>query len=84
MKEILEIAKKTFDEYDKNKDGVLTAREMKPLLIKVSKLLNLPPATDEDIEDGIKRLDINKNKVLEFEEFFRFFNEVYPDIKDKA
>ena len=77
MKETSEVAKKTFDEYDKNKDGVLSIDELKPLLEKVATILNLPKASDEDIEAGIKKLDLNKNGVLEFNEFFQFFNEVY-------
>ena len=84
QKETIEIARKTFDAYDKNKDGVLTASELKPLLQRVAKLLNLPPASDEDINDGMKRLDLNDNKALEFDEFYNFFKEVYQDIKDKS
>ena len=83
MKETVDIAKKTFNEYDKNKDGVLSISELKPLLERIAILLNLPKASDEDIENGMKRLDINNNKVLEFDEFFRFFKEVYQDLSDK-
>lgn len=83
MKETFEVAKKTFNEYDKNKDGVLSISELKPLLERIAILLNLPKASDEDIENGMKRLDINNNKVLEFDEFFRFFKEVYQDLSDK-
>ena len=81
MKETVDIAKKTFDEYDKNKDGVLSIKEMKPLVERIAKVLKLPKASDQDIEEGIKRLDLNNNKVLEFDEFFRFFKEVYQDVK---
>ncbi len=77
MKESSDIAKKVFDEYDKNKDGVLSAAELKPLLERVSVALKLPKASDEDIEEGMKKLDINKNGFLEFNEFFQFFREVY-------
>ena len=80
MKDTLETAKKTFNEYDKNKDGVLSKEEIKPLLERVANLLNLPKATDEDIENGMKKLDLNNNNVLEFNEFFIFFKEVYQDL----
>ena len=82
MKETVDIAKKTFNEYDKNKDGVLSISELKPLLERIANLLKLPQASDEDIENGMKRLDYNNNKVLEFDEFFRFFKEVYPNLSD--
>ena len=77
MKETSEVAKKVFNEYDKNKDGALTSEEIKPLLERVAVLLNLQKPTDDDIEKGMKRLDLNKNGVLEFNEFFNFFREVY-------
>ncbi len=77
MKETSEVAKKVFNEYDKNKDGALTSEEIKPLLERVAVLLKLQKPTDDDIEKGMKRLDLNKNGVLEFNEFFNFFREVY-------
>ena len=83
MKETLDTAKKTFNEYDKNKDGTLSVAELKPLLEKIANLLNLPKATDEDIKRGMEKLDYNKNKVLEFDEFFQFFKRVYQDISDR-
>ena len=81
MKETAEVAKKTFNEYDENHDGVLSIDELKPLLEKVASILNLPKASDEDIKEGMKRLDLNKNGVLEFNEFFQFFREVYQAIE---
>ena len=76
-KESSEIAKKVFNKYDKNKDGSLSVDELKPLLEKLAESLKLPKPTDESIQEGIKRLDINKNGVLEFNEFYRFFLEIY-------
>ncbi len=81
LKEASDVAKKTFQEYDKNKDGRLTKEELIPLLEKVAKSLNLPKPSEKDVEDGIRNLDLNKNGVLEFNEFFKFFREVYQDLK---
>ena len=82
LKDASEVAKKTFNEYDKNKDGLLSAEELKPLLERVAILLNLPHASDSDIEEGMKKLDINKNKSLEFDEFFNFFREIYQELEE--
>ena len=82
-KEASDIAKKTFNEYDKNKDGKLSKDELRPLLERVASLLNLPKATDKDIEEGMKKLDSNKNGRLEFSEFYQFFREVYHQLEDK-
>ena len=83
LKDASFIAKKTFDEYDKNQDGVLSVAEIKPLLERISELLNLPKVNDADIEAGIKKLDLNKNKVLEFNEFFNFFRGVYRELENE-
>ena len=83
IKETVEIAKKTFNEYDKNKDGLLSKNELVPLLEKVAVALNLPKPNEKDVEDGIKKLDLNENGVLEFNEFFNFFREIYPELKDE-
>ena len=77
IKECSDVAKKVFAEYDKNGDGAISKEELKPLLERVSVALNLPKASDEDIEEGMKKLDLNKNGVLEFNEFFHFFREIY-------
>ncbi len=47
----------------------------------MASILNLPKASDEDIKEGMKKLDLNKNGVLEFNEFFQFFREVYQAIE---
>ena len=83
LKDASFVAKKTFDEYDKNQDGVLSVAEIKPLLERISELLNLPKVNDTDIEAGIKKLDLNENKVLEFNEFFNFFREVYRELENE-
>ena len=77
IKETSDAAKIVFNEYDKNEDGVLSIEELKPLLERLSVTLNLPKVSDEDIKEGIKKLDLNKNGVLEFNEFFNFFREIY-------
>ena len=82
IKEASNVAKKTFDEYDKNEDGLLSKDELIPLLEKVAKALHLPKPNDKDIEEGIRKLDLNKNGVLEFNEFFKFFREVYHALEE--
>ena len=82
LKEASDVAKKTFDEYDKNKDGHLSKEEIIPLLERVAKLLHLPEPSEKDIEEGMRKLDLNKNGDLEFHEFFNFFREVYQELKE--
>ena len=82
IKEASDVAKKTFDEYDKNQDGKLSKDELIPLLEKVANALKLPKPSEKDIEAGMKKLDLNKNGVLEFNEFFQFFRQVYNALEE--
>ena len=82
LKEASDVAKKAFDEYDKNKDGLLSKEELVSLLEKVGRALNLPKQSDKDVEEWIKNLGLGENGFLEFNEFFNFFREVYQDLKD--
>ncbi len=78
---IAQTARQIFDRYDKNKDGSIEKSELKSLLTEISKKLNYPEPNDEDIENGLKELDLNKNGKLEFDEFYPFFKQVYDSIK---
>ena len=82
MREVTKQARMVFDEYDKDKNGALSVSELRPLLNRIANLLHLPKPSDKDIEEGIIRLDRNKNGFLEYREFLTFFIEVYGDIKD--
>lgn len=77
------VAKDVFDLYDVDKNGYIDKSELKPLLNKLSKQLGLPEPNDQDIDDGIKQLDFNKDGKLQFKEFFPFYQQVYEHIMDK-
>lgn len=77
---IAQTAREIFDSYDKNNDGSISKKEIKPLLEKISKQLNLPIPNDDDIEEGFKQLDNNQNDKLEFEEFFAFYKQIYEQL----
>ena len=82
MREVTKQARMVFDEYDKDKNGALSVSELRPLLNRIANLLHLPKPSEKDIEEGIIRLDRDKNGFLEYREFLTFFIEVYGDIKD--
>ena len=40
----------------------------------------MPEPSDKDIEAGFKQLDLNKNDLLEFNEFIPFYKQIYEMI----
>lgn len=62
-----EAFKKTFDEYDVNKDGHITAGELQTVLGKLGQ-----KPSKEDIDEFIKACDTDKNGTIEFNEFCKY------------
>ena len=50
-----------FQQYDKNGDGFISKDELKEVLGKVQTL------TDQDLEDLIKDVDVNKDGLIDYE-----------------
>ena len=73
-------AREIFDSYDLNNDGKIEKSELKLILNNISKKLGLPLPTDNDINIGFKQLDKNNNNLLEFDEFFDFYKQVYDQL----
>ena len=77
---MIDTAKKVFDSFDKDHNGAISKKEIKPLLIAISKQLGLGFPTDKDIEEGFKQLDDNKDDVLQFNEFIPFYKQIYEHL----
>ena len=73
-------AREIFDSYDLNNDGKIEKSELKLILNNISQKLGLPLPTDNDINIGFKQLDKNNNNLLEFDEFFDFYKQVYDQL----
>ena len=82
-KHVIEVAKDVFNFFDTDKSGFIERNELKPLLNKISKQLNLPLPEEKDIEEGLKQLDLNKDGKLQFSEFLPFYQQVYEQIMSK-
>ena len=70
-------ARELFDSFDYNHDGKIDKSEIIPLLKQISKIYGLPNPTQSEINEGFKQLDLNKNNLIEFEEFIHFYQELY-------
>ena len=82
-KHVIEVAKDVFNFFDTDKSGFIERCELKPLLNKISKQLNLPFPEEKDIDEGLKQLDLNKDGKLQFSEFLPFYEQVYEQIMSK-
>ena len=70
------VTEKAFADIDTDKSGFIERCELKPLLNKISKQLNLPFPEEKDIDEGLKQLDLNKDGKLQFSEFLPFYEQI--------
>ena len=75
-KHVIEVAKDVFNFFDTDKSGFIERCELKPLLNKISKQLNLLFPEEKDIDEGLKQLDLNKDGKLQFSEFLPFYEQI--------
>lgn len=80
QKNIRKVAKEIFNRFDKDKSGFIEKDELRELLITVSKQLNLPILTEKEIEEGLKQLDNNNDGKLQFDEFLKFYEQLYEEV----
>lgn len=67
------VAKKGYEEVDKNKNGSLDFNEIKSILVNFSQRSGLMPPTNAEVEQVYKQLDMDKNGKVDFNEFKLFF-----------
>ena len=80
QKNIRKVAKEIFNRFDKDKSGFIEKDELREILITVSKQLNLPILTEKEIEEGLKQLDNNNDGKLQFDEFLKFYEQLYEEV----
>ena len=56
--------KEAFEYFDKDKDGLLTIKELADLMTRIGN-----PPTDQELKDMINEVDIEKNGNIDFKEF---------------
>jgi hypothetical protein len=63
-----DVVKKTFDKYDKDGSGAIDKEELQNLSKELGR-----PLTSEELDEALKDLDLNKDGVVDFNEFKRWW-----------
>ena len=78
-----ENAAKTLDSHaDLNADHVLDYNEFRHGINKLSDDLKLPKPNDDEIKKIINKVDANKNKKIEYDEFKNFLKDLFTEISN--
>ena len=63
------LVNKTFDEFDLNHSGFIEIEEFTPLIKDIHRTLHLPPPSELEIKNELKRLDADKDGKLNKNEY---------------
>ncbi len=63
------LVNKTFDEFDLNHSGFIEIEEFTPLIKDIHRTLHLPPPSELEIKNELKRLDTDKDGKLNKNEY---------------
>ena len=72
----LPAAEGIFDAHDTDKSGFIDRAELKKLLAELGQILEIPPPSDNDVENELKRLDDNKDGKISKQEFRKLVKEL--------
>ena len=77
------MVEKEFKAADKDGSGAIDRNELKDVLNKLSKDLKLAQVTDEDVNNYLVKLDLDKNQEISQREFGKLFQEMIVAKKKK-
>ena len=64
-----DIAKKAFDNVDKDNNGTIDEEELEKILAQISSDMGAEPPTKEDVKEVLEHLDEDHSGKIEFAEF---------------
>ena len=65
-----------FNSVDSDKNGFIDRAELKKLLAEIGQVLEIPPPSDEDVDNELKRLDDNKDGKISKQELRKLVKEL--------
>ena len=77
------IAKKSFEAADRNKNGTIDIKELKACMLEIAQGLGNEIPKEDIVKDEFYRLDKDKNKALDFNEFKLFVKKNMLDLIER-
>ncbi len=75
--ELLNQAKTYFQKYDVNNNGAIEFKELRTLMIDISKEIGIPSPSDDDVAKVMDDTDVNKDQKIFLDEFLSLFKIIY-------
>ena len=74
------IAKAVFNRADEDKSKFIDPDEFRKMMIGITQEYNLPTPTDKTIIETMKKVDLDKNGTVEFDEFKEFLRKIFQQV----
>jgi Ca2+-binding EF-hand superfamily protein len=74
------IAKAIFNRADEDKSNFIDPQEFRKMMLGITEEYNLPTPSDQTIIETMKKVDLDKNGTVEFDEFKEFLRKIFQQV----
>ena len=74
------IAKAIFNRADEDKSNFIDPQEFRKMMLGITQEYNLPTPSDQSIIETMKKVDLDKNGTVEFDEFKEFLRKILKQV----
>ena len=74
------IAKAIFNRADEDKSNFIDPQEFRKMMLGITEEYNLPTPSDHTIIETMKKVDLDKNGTVEFDEFKEFLRKIFQQV----
>jgi Ca2+-binding EF-hand superfamily protein len=74
------IAKAIFYRADEDKSNFIDPQEFRKMMLGITEEYNLPTPSDQSIIETMKKVDLDKNGTVEFDEFKEFLRKIFQQV----
>ena len=74
------IAKAIFNRADEDKSNFIDPQEFRKMMLGITEEYNLPTPSDQSIIETMKKVDLDKNGTIEYDEFKEFIRQLFTRV----